>query len=178
MIAFAAPNVIVRRQPVENPHKERIPHGASTDALGLSPAFPFRAQDRAKGQAGGWRKLGPRLSSMDPTLVKAGLQPPPLAAAALTRIGSIDSSGRQDFDGQERASRGPPTHSKKREPRTFPLDIQGLGEGRGKEYAVRRPSSVGFADTFARKSGRRDPSSLSDLDQLNVFGKDRRRLVM
>src|SRR5271163_4544329 len=122
MIAFAAPNVIVRRQPVENPHKERIPHGASTDALGLSPAFPFRAQDRAKGQAGGWRKLGPRLSSMDPTLVKAGLQPPPLAAAALTRIGSIDSSGRQDFDGQERASRGPPTHSKKREPRTFPLD--------------------------------------------------------
>src|SRR5271163_1705429 len=112
MIAFAAPNVIVRRQPVENPHKERIPHG-------LSPAFPFRAQDRAKGQAGGWRKLGPRLSSMDPTLVKAGLQPPPLAAAALTRIGSIDSSRRQDFDGQERASRGPPTHSKKREPRTF-----------------------------------------------------------
>src|SRR5271163_3754676 len=122
MIAFAAPNVIVRRQPVENPHKERIPHGASTDALGLSPAFPFRAQDRAKGQAGGWRKLGPRLSSMDPTLVKAGLRPPPLAAAALTRVGSIDSSRRQDFDGQERASRGPPTHSKKREPRTFPLD--------------------------------------------------------
>src|SRR5271169_5274800 len=92
MIAFAAPNVIVRRQPVENPHKERIPHGASTDALGLSPAFPFRAQDRAKGQAGGWRKLGPRLSSMGPTLVKAGLRPPPPAAAALTRVGPIDSS--------------------------------------------------------------------------------------
>src|SRR5271168_1661775 len=108
MIAFAAPNVIVTREPVENPHEKRIPHGASTDALGLSPAFPFRAQDRAKGQAGGWRKLGPRLSSMGPTLVKAGLRPPPPAAAALTRVGPIDSSRRQDFDGQERASHGPP----------------------------------------------------------------------
>src|SRR5271163_5314478 len=71
---------------------------------------------------------------MDPTLVKAGLRPPPPAAAALTRVGSIDSSRRQHFDGQERASRGPPTHSKKREPRTFPLDkkvpIQGTGHGK------------------------------------------------
>src|SRR5271168_4373908 len=72
---------------------------------------------------------------MDPTLVKAGLRPPPPAAAALTRVGSIDSPRRQDFDGQERASRGPPTHSKKREPRTFPLDkkvpIQGRVRGAG-----------------------------------------------
>src|SRR5271170_3951299 len=69
---------------------------------------------------------------MDPTLVKAGLRPPPPAAAALTRVGSIDSSRRQDFDGQERASRGPPTHSKKREPRTFPLDKKVPIQGHGK----------------------------------------------
>ena len=38
MIAFTAPNVIVRHEPFENPHEKRIPHGASTDALGLSPS--------------------------------------------------------------------------------------------------------------------------------------------
>src|SRR5271170_2978853 len=154
MIAFAAPKVIVRREPVENLHKKRIPHGASTDALGLSPVrsgrqpFPSaRTQDRVKGQARGWRKLGPRLSSMDPTLVKAGLRPPPPAAAALPRVGSIDSSRRQAFDGQERASRGPPTHSKKREPRTFPLDKKVPHDGAlhvqtcRSEQVSRRPGS-------------------------------------
>jgi hypothetical protein len=38
----------------------------------------------------------------------------------LTKVGSINSSRRQDFDGQSGPRADPPTHSKKREPRTFP----------------------------------------------------------
>ena len=54
MIAFAAPNITVTREPVENPHKKRIPHGASTDALGLSPAFASARKigRKAKPEAG------------------------------------------------------------------------------------------------------------------------------
>src|SRR5271155_969143 len=87
---------------------------------------------------------------MEPTLVKAGLPPPPLAAAALTGVGSIDSSRRQDFDGQERASRGPPTHSKKREPRTFPLD---------KKVPIQGAASVGFAAGNPGNAGSPAPGS-------------------
>src|SRR5271168_4760334 len=148
MIAFAAPNVTVTREPVENPHKKRIPHGASTDALGLSPAFPFRTQDRAKGQAGGWRKLGPRLSSMDPTLVKAGLRPPPPAAAALTRVGSIDSSRRQDFDGQEAGlARTPYPFQKARAAPLFHLTKARWRAGRG---AYRSPWHAAAGPLVAR----------------------------
>src|SRR5271170_4011059 len=100
MIAFAAPKVLARRELRRKSTREahtpwRLDGRARPLAVRSGPQpFPFaRAKDRVKGQARGWRKLGPRLSSMDPTLVKAGLRPPPPAAAALTRVGSIDKIG-------------------------------------------------------------------------------------
>src|ERR1700689_2779823 len=84
------------------------------------------------------------------TLVKAGLRPPPPAApaaSALTSVRPATFCAAQGFDGQERASSGPPTRLPGPDTTqifllTKKTSYKGWAEGRAE---LRRPSSGGIA---------------------------------
>jgi hypothetical protein len=126
MAAPRAPDIIVRRQPherrasssVENPPGERgracpcaLDEGARLvdERRPLSSrAWEGRKIKREMGVISAHRPRPPIVVAGQ-TLVKAGLRPPPPAASALTSVWPATFWRRQGFDGQERASSGPPT---------------------------------------------------------------------
>src|SRR5271168_2212555 len=125
MAAPRAPDIIVRRQPTRETslvvsrksprERARMPMCASTKALGSSTSGGLcpHARGRAKDQARDGRNLGPPTSAADRRRWPDPCKGWPSATASggfgLDKRLASDILRRQGFDGQERASSGPPT---------------------------------------------------------------------